>query len=203
MFVQVILGHVDDPAGLQAAVDRWVGDLAPAALGWLGSTTGVASDGTALTLVRFETEAAARANSDRPEQAAWWRETEPLFTGAVEFHDCRTVLTLLEGGSDEAGFVQVREGRVTNPDRAQAVMAQREDALRSDRPEILGSLVAFHDDDQTRFTQAVYFTSEAAAREGERREPSREGAQLRESERALLADLTYVDLDRPWMHSPS
>ncbi|HZC25534.1 MAG TPA: hypothetical protein VE287_00840, partial [Actinopolymorphaceae bacterium] len=70
MFVQVMQGHVDDPAALKAAVDRWMTDLAPTATGWLGSTAGVAKDGTAVAMVRFESAAAARANSERPEQSA-------------------------------------------------------------------------------------------------------------------------------------
>jgi hypothetical protein len=202
MFVQVIQGHVDNPAGVKAALDRWMKDLAPGASGWLGSTTGVADDGTAITMVRFENAAAARANSRRQEQDAWWQETRKLYSD-VEFHDCSNVMTMLQGGSDDAGFVQVMEGTVTNPDRAGALMAQSEDVMRSDRPELIGTLLAVHDDDQTRFTEAAYFSSEPEAREGERKTPSDAGRKLRDEERKVLEDVTYVDFGHPWMRSPA
>jgi hypothetical protein len=202
MFVQVIQGHVDNPGGLKTAMDRWMKDLAPGASGWLGSTTGVGGDGTVVTLVRFENAAAARANSQRPEQDAWWQETRKLFSD-VEFHDCSNVMTMLEGGSDDAGFVQVMEGRVTNPDRAGALMAQSEDVLRSDRPELIGTMLAVHDDDKSRFTEAAYFSSEAEAREGERKTPSAAGRRLLEEERMVLEDVTYLDFGRPWLRSPA
>lgn len=202
MFVQVIRGRVGDPAALEAALERWLKDVAPRAPGWLGTTAGVASDGTAITLKRFESGASARANAERPEQAAWWRATEPLFAGDVEVHDCASVMTMLEGGSDDAGFVQVLRGRVANPDRAAALIAQSEDVLRADRPEIVGAVIAFDDADQTRFTEAVYFTTESAARAGERKEPSPEAKRLYEAQRAIFGDLTYLDLPRPWLHSP-
>ena len=41
MFAQIIRGKVSDPAAVRAGMDRWVSDLAPTAVGWLGSTTGV------------------------------------------------------------------------------------------------------------------------------------------------------------------
>jgi hypothetical protein len=41
MFVQVIQGQVSDAARVRAQLDRWVEEVAPAAVGWLGSTSGV------------------------------------------------------------------------------------------------------------------------------------------------------------------
>ncbi|MGH8826627.1 MAG: hypothetical protein ACRDVZ_03295, partial [Jiangellaceae bacterium] len=81
MFVQVIQGRVSDEGQVRTAFDRWVDDLAPGATGWLGSTAGVTEDGRFVALVRFESEEAARRNSDRPEQGAWWAETSQLFIG--------------------------------------------------------------------------------------------------------------------------
>jgi hypothetical protein len=46
MFVQVIQGHVSDAAQVRAQLDRWVEEVAPGAVGWLGSTSGVTDDGT-------------------------------------------------------------------------------------------------------------------------------------------------------------
>ena len=70
MFIQVIQGKVADAEGLQAAMDRWVAELQPGAQGWLGSTGGFTDDGMFVSTVRFESQEAARRNSDRPEQGA-------------------------------------------------------------------------------------------------------------------------------------
>ena len=37
---------------------------------------------------------------------------EALFDGPVEFHDCDDVTLMMDGGSDEAGFVQIIRGKV-------------------------------------------------------------------------------------------
>src|SRR4051812_43049541 len=164
MFVQVIQGSVADADELRASLDRWNRDLGPGAVGWLGATSGVTADGRAIAMVRFESADAARANSERPEQHQWWMETSKLFAGDVTFHDSRQVYEFGAGGSDDAGFVQVIQGRVTDPDRALELMRQTEEPMRELRPDVIGGVIAVHGDDG--FTQAVYFTSQEAAREG-------------------------------------
>ena len=76
MFVQVIQGHVSNATQMRAQLDKWVEQVAPGAVGWLGSTSGVTGDGTLIALARFESAEAARQNSDRPQQTAWWEQTE-------------------------------------------------------------------------------------------------------------------------------
>ena len=87
MFVQVIQGHVAGAEEVRAQMDRWVSDLGPGAEGWLGSTSGVTEDGMMIALARFESEEAARRNSERPEQGAWWEGVAALFTDEPVFHD--------------------------------------------------------------------------------------------------------------------
>ena len=65
MFVQVIEGRVADREALHRQMDRWHAELRPGATGFLGSTAGVADDGRALCFARFESAAAAQANSSR------------------------------------------------------------------------------------------------------------------------------------------
>ena len=91
MFIQVIQGDVRDADQLHRQLERWRTEIKPGARGYLGSTGGVTADGRGITLVRFESEAAARANSERPEQGAWWNEAVKAFDGEVTFHDCRDV----------------------------------------------------------------------------------------------------------------
>ena len=200
MFIQVIHGKVGDADGLRDAVERWRDKVAPGASGWLGSTGGATADGTAIAVVRFESAQAARRNSERPEQQLWWNEASRCFDGDVAFHDCERVLTFLDGGSDSAGFVQIIQGRTSDVDRMRQLMEQSSDALRALRPDVIGGTVALHGDGG--FTQTVYFTSEAAAREGERKERPPELKTLDQQVSALLGHATFYDLPRPWLHSP-
>ena len=71
-----------------------------------------------------------------------------------------------------AGFVQVMRGRVSDPARARELARQDPDAWVRFRPDILGSLMLSHDDGE--YVMAIYFTSEAEAREGEKTEPPAE-----------------------------
>jgi len=68
VFVQVIQATINNADQARAALDRWVEELASGAIGWLGTTAGVSGDGGFIALARFESEEAARRNSDRPEQ---------------------------------------------------------------------------------------------------------------------------------------
>ena len=117
MFVQLIEGRTTDAEGLKRQGDRWQAEVRPGAIGYLGVTSGVTDDGRSIAIVRFESEEAARANSERPEQSAWWADTAKFFEGDVDFTESSDVTEFLGGGSDEAGFVQVM--KVTGVDRAQ------------------------------------------------------------------------------------
>jgi hypothetical protein len=201
MFVQVIQGQVSDAGQLRAALDRWVEELAPGASGWLGSTAGVTEDGRLVALARFESEEAARRNSDRPEQDKWWAETSKLFTGEVTFRDSRNVDIDINGDPDDAGFVQVIQGRGSDPDRARELMGQDSSEWAAFRPDIIGSVGVEHDGGA--YTMALYFTSEEAAREGERKEPPPElKAQMEEMDALTVGVPEFFDLKQPWLYSP-
>jgi hypothetical protein len=202
VFVQVIQGQVDDPAKARAAMDRWAQELAPGATGWLGSTGGVTEDGRFIALARFESEEAARRNSDRPEQDRWWAETSKLFSGEASFRDSSDVTVDLVGDPDQAGFVQVMQGRGTDPDRARELMAQDSPEWADFRPDIIASVAVGHEGGA--YTMAVYFTSEAEAREGERKEPPPEmKAQMDEMAALSVGVPEFFDLKQPWLYSPS
>jgi hypothetical protein len=200
MFVQVIQGHVADGREFKAQQDRWAAELAPGATGWLGCTAGVTADGLAIILARFSSADAARRNGERPEQHQWWMEAK-LFGGDVVFHDCAEVRTLGGGGSDEAGFVQVIQGHCTDVARAYELMDRTEAMLAEQRPEVLGGEICLHGDTGD-FTQAMYFTSEAEARAGERREPPPDVRPMFEELMSLMAGVAFHDLTDPWLTSP-
>ena len=158
---------------------------------------------TFVGVARFESREAAMRNSERPEQGEWWDRCSKLFTGDVTFHDCSRVTTSRLGGSDEAGFVQVIQGHTPDPARVEELSRQFDERGAAVRPELLGFLIAWHDDTAGDFTELAYFTTEEAAREGERQEPPEELRPLLEEEMSLLQDATFYDLRRVWLDSPS
>jgi hypothetical protein len=201
MFVQIIQGKTSNPEALTAAVDRWMQDLAPGATGWLGSTGGVTEDGRFIATVRFESEEAARRNSARPEQDQWWAETSKLFDGAATFRDSGDVTVDLNGDPDRAGFVQIMRGRSSDPERARQLMDQDADKWTALRPDMVGSVAIGHDDGG--YTMVMYFTSEAEAREGERKEiPLELRANMDEMNKLSAGETEFFDLKQPAMRSP-
>jgi hypothetical protein len=201
MFVQVIQGRVTGPEQVHAALDRWSSQLAAGAEGWLGSTAGVTGDGRFVALARFESADAARRNSDRPEQGQWWAETSKLFTGEVTFGDSSDVTVDLHGDPGQAGFVQVMRGRVSDLGRARELMAQDPDDWAAFRPDVIGSVTVGHEGGA--YTLAFYYTSEQAAREGERKEPpARLKAQMERMNQLNIGEPEFLDLQRPWLYSP-
>jgi hypothetical protein len=199
MFAQVFQGRTSDPQGVMAAFDRWMRDLQPGSIGWLGSTTGVTDDGMVIALARFESADAAARTGARPEQGRWWQETEKLFDGEVTFRDSEEVDLDLVGDPDQAGFVQVMQGQVSDPARAKELMSGFSlEQMKEARPDILGSVMIAQD--QGRWTQIVYFTSEAEARQGEQRDmPPEMQAAMAELGELSVGETEYFDLRNPML----
>lgn len=201
MFVQVINGKVSDGGALKALADRWYAEVRPGATGFLGSTGGVTAEGEAVVLARFDSAEAARQNSDRPEQGAWWSEAEKCFTGEVAFTDFDDVILLRNGGSDDAGFVQVMLGTTSDAGREREMTRQLESVSGDFRPDLMGGVVGVNDDGT--FAQAFYFRSEAEAREGEKQEMPEEFRSSMEESQARTTEIRFLDLTQPWFYSPS
>jgi len=201
MFVQVIQGRTSDSEALSAAVNRWREELAPGATGWLGTTGGVTEDGRAIAMVRFESEDAARRNSERPEQDQWWADTEKLYDGGATIRSSNDVTVDVQGDPDQAGFVQIMQGRGTDPDRARELMTQDSDKWAAFRPDVIGSVAIGHEGGA--YTMVIYFTSEAEAREGERKEiPPELQAQMEEMNKLSVGEPEFFDLKQPTIRSP-
>ncbi|MEX2292997.1 MAG: hypothetical protein WD691_04355 [Acidimicrobiales bacterium] len=198
MFVQIIEGTASDAEGLIRQGERWQQELGPGAAGFLGVTSGVAPDGRAITIVRFESEAAARAQSDRPEQGAWWSETEKCYAGSVSFTESSDVAEFLGGGSNTAGFVQVM--KVQDVDRAKVdrLDAEFEKVAARLRPDLLGGVRVWTG--PTSYVEAMYFTSESEARAAEEAGPPEELQQLMAEFGELMANTEFIDLPNPQLH---
>ncbi len=193
MFIQIMQGKCTRQDELHALADEWLRDLSPGATGWLGGTYGFTDDDMFVGVVRFESRDAAMANSERPEQGAFAERMGELMDGPVEFHDSDDVTLLLDGGSDDAGFVQMIRGKVDDPARLKSMLANTDtsprDAARHRRRAPSRSST-----DGT-FTECVAFTSEEAARAGEQVEPPEE---MRDDMEYAMQDATFYDLRHPW-----
>ena len=198
MFIQIIQGRCTRQDELRAMIEMWPEKLGSGAEGWLGGTYGFTDDDQFVGVVRFESRAAAMANSERPEQGEWAEQLMALMDGPVEFHDCDDVTLMMDGGSDSAGFVQVIRGRVEDPESLKALMTDS-DMLHELRPEIIGATLALEDDGT--FTETIAFTTEAAAREGESGDFPEMPAEVRETLETAMKEATFYDLHEPWFSS--
>ena len=197
MFIQTIHGKCTRQDELKAVLDRWPAELGPGADGWLGGTYGFTDDDQFVAVVRFEDRESAMANSQRPEQGRWAEQMMAAFDGPVEFHDSDDVTLLFDGGSDDAGFVQVVRGHVDEPERLRRLIASDPGELRRMRPEIIGATLALEPDGS--FTETVAFTDESSARAGEGQEPPDD---VRAELDYAMAGATFYDLRSPWFSAP-
>lgn len=197
MFIQMIKGRCSRPDELHHLLEEWQRELSPTADGWLGSTYGVDADDVFVGIVRFESRDRAMANSGRPEQGAWAERMVKCFDGEVEFRDFDDVVVMLAGGSDQAGFVQVIEGRVDDVERLKRMVEDAGD-LSSVRPDIIGSTLACAPDGS--YVETVAFTSEEQARAGEAVAPPEE---VRAALDWAMADARFHDLRDPHFLSPA
>lgn len=197
MFVQIIEGQVTDAAALRQQMDAWMADLRPGATGYLGTTAGQGADGRFVGVVRFDSEESALANSNRPEQGEWWAETQRCFDGAVTFTDSNDVELFMDGGSNDAGFVQVM--KVTDVDRetVRRLDSAFEQFAPTMRPDLLGFVRAWTGPGDC--VEAAYFTSEADARAGESVDPPAELQPLMADYQEVMAHTEFVDLRDPWL----
>jgi len=192
----VIEGKSSRTDELRALADSWREEGGADAPGWLGGTFGVTDDNEFLGVIRFTSRDEAMANSARPETSAFAEKMAALMDGPVAFHDCDDVMTWLDGGSDQAGFVQVIRGHTDDPQRAKSMLESAGD-IREMRPEIIGGTLALESDGT--FFETIAFTDEESDRKGEQLEPP---AEMRAELESMMAGATFYDLPDPWFESP-
>ncbi|HET7385830.1 MAG TPA: hypothetical protein VFJ19_04110 [Nocardioidaceae bacterium] len=197
MFIQVIESKSTRQDEVRALSRRWVEELSPGARGWLGGTFGFTEDDRFVGVVRFESREAATANSGRAEQGEWAMQMAKLMDEPARFHDCDEAMTMFDGGSDSAGFVQVVRGRVGDRAQLEGLMTDTGDLHRM-RPEIIGATLGIDADGS--FFQTVSFTSEESARASEQQLDM--PADVRDRIEAAMRDVSYLDLRAPWFTSP-
>jgi len=193
MLVQVIEGKLKDADLLNRQVERWRQEIKPGAKGYLGSTSGVAADGRSIAVIRFESEADARANSERAEQGAWWNETSKAFDGDPSFTESSDTDLLLGGGSNDAGFVQVMKGKAKNAAALRTWSKEHEGHLKEIRPDLIGGLDIYQPDGS--FISVAYFTSEAEARKNEQK--MGEDPLMGEYMSHMAGEMEFLDITDP------
>jgi hypothetical protein len=197
VYVQIIEGQSADADAMQRSIQRWMDELRPGATGYIGTTAGVAADGRAIAVVRFESAEAARANSERPEQGEWWADMEACYDGPVAFTESDDTEQFLAGGSNDAGFVQVMKSDAVDREAVARLDAAFERHAPSWRPDLIGGLRVWTG--ARSGYDVSYFTSEAEARAGESKEPPAELAKMLGEFEELMAGTEFIDLSEPWL----
>lgn len=197
MFVQIIEGKTNDASAVHRQLEEWERTLMPGAIGYLGSTGGCTEAGDCILMARFESRAAARRNSERPEQGEWWADTEACFTGPVTFHDTDDVDVMVHRDLDNAGFVQVMEGMVSDRTRATELEHEADPILMEMRPDLLGTVTAYFP--ERAFASVAYFTSEAEARAAESMDVPPDIAESIAEWQQVMNVERYLDITDPWL----
>jgi hypothetical protein len=150
--------------------------------------------------MHFDSEQQAHRNSDRPEHRAWWLEAAQHLS-EVAFHDAPTVRLFGDGRSEGAGYVQVIQGHINDPERMASLGGDQE-ILAGEAPHILGVTVAEHADRPGDFTQILYFTSELDAQRFAPEPPTQTDEPAQEERRRLMTNLRSFDLQDPQVLIP-
>jgi hypothetical protein len=199
-FGQVIQGHTSDPTGVRQAMERWARDVSPRAAGWVRTTAGVTHDGEFIAVLQFDSEEAARALSDRPEQNRWWADLCAVLDREVTVKNGMRTEVFLAGDLGQAGFVQVVQGCVSDIDRARERLHALQEALRVHLRALLGSVTL--ELGAGRFSRALYFSTEDEARAAELERPPETQAPDQEARQLLVGPAEFLDLSEPWLYAP-
>ena len=200
MFVQIIQAQAKDADGVRNAMEAWKSGVGPKVQGWLGTTAGVTPDKQFVAVARFESEEIAMKNSDSPEQSKWWENFSQNLDGEASFFNSSGVSIGGTGGSDNAGFVQVMQGKVKDIEKAKALDARMEQDMPNKRPDVIGSLTAYQDDGT--FYSVIYFTSLEEARQGEKEMTENPPPEMDEWGQLMAGEMKFYDLEEPLLQSP-
>ena len=195
MFMQVVQAKTSDKAGVKEMWDRWNREVQPAAQGYLGATGGVTDGGDLIVIARFESAEAAERNNNIPEQQQWYSEFEKYIEGEPSFSNYTNVELDNDGGSDDAGFVQVIRVKGGDPQAFRALDEEMGPKMRELRPDVIGSVTGWEGDD---VTTVIYFTSEEEARNNE---SNPEFQELSKRYMELTGQPSFYDLTDPWLQS--
>ena len=194
MFIQMVQGACGQQDDMRMLVDDWCGEMADQP-GWLGGTYGFTDDDRFVGVVRWDSKAACDSYCAREGSAWWWAGACEVMDGDPEVHQSEDVTLMLQGGSDDAGFVQVMQGKVGDAELLRRLTSDQEMTamLHQARPDIIGSTLIIEDDGT--FVETIAFTDEASARVAEKKDmPAEVSADME----TAMRDVNYIDLHHPW-----
>lgn len=197
MFVQIIEGRTNDAAGLRRTGEEWQEKLRPGAIGFVGATAGVTADGRAITVAVFDSPESAKANSERPEQGAFFEQISKYYVEAPTFTESTDVEEFLGGINPAAKFVQIMKANGVDRVKVKELDVAFE-KLSGQRPDVIGMFRVWTSPDSS--VEAVYFTDEAAARAGESQELTPELQALMTEFGDQMQNTEYLDLVDPSIH---
>ena len=126
----------------------------------------------------------------------WWSETEQYFDGPVSFLDSTDVDVQVEPSND-AGFVQVIQSTALDRKRIEEINAEVGPSMTESRPEIVGAVSVWSGD---QVCDIAYFTTEEAARAGEKKELLEAHRKLFDEWQSLIDGPTFLDIKDPWLY---
>lgn len=91
------------------------------------------------------------------------------------------------------------EGHVSDRSKAERLENEADPLLAELRPDLLGSITAYFDDDE--YADMAFFTSEREARENERSEMPPEFAERFDQWEKVMKVDRYLDISDPWVTS--
>lgn len=151
-------------------------------------------DGRGITIVRFDSPENARANSERPEQTAFFNEMAALYDGPPSFAESTDTEEFLGGVSPTARFVQVMKTEGADRVRTKGLddVLEQFSALR---PDLLGIFRVWTANDTS--YEVAYFTNEAEARAGESQDIPEELAAAMAEYADVMTNTVFFDLVNP------
>jgi hypothetical protein len=93
--------------------------------------------------------------------------------------------------------VQVIQSKALDRERIDAINAEVGPAMTESRPEIIGAVSVWDGD---HVCDIAYFTTEEAARAGEKKELPEAHRKLFEEWQSLIEGATFLDIKDPWLY---
>jgi hypothetical protein len=200
MFVLAVDARTSTADSLRRHVVTWAPEIGISATGWLGNTAGVSGDGAFILTLRFVSEEAWLITSGLPEYADWWQVCRRHLDTTPSFKPSTAVTGILAGGSDDAEAVRIIQGRATRR-RLEDSVRQLEAVPAAARADVIGGLVAWHDDEQ--FTEALYLGGPDPGQVRLQAAASTPLGRFIHDHDAAIRDANVIDLVDPWLMSPS
>ncbi len=195
MFVWIVEGDVLAKALLRNAWEQLQVTLS-AHPGWIRSAGGVDGSGHFTGMI-YLTDPQAWSEVAEDDGVKLWLVNVLKHLNAPVSSETPRASVLIDPMQESARFLQFISARTSDVERFTAVNDAFQIEVRTHRPDVVGSLIAWFDDD--RFVETVLFTSEQDARNAESREFPGGIEGLFGELMQLMQGIDYRDVRDPWL----